>query len=129
MASVRREVVIERSAADVWSVVGDPTSIRHWFPGMVDATVDGTTRIITTGTGLPLPETILVHDPILRRFQYRLDLPVVRFHRGTIDVIELAPERCLVVYSTDCEPDPMALVIGGATGNALGELKRQLERN
>jgi hypothetical protein len=89
--------------------------------------VDGSTRLVTTATGLPLPETILVNDPIQRRFQYRLDLPVVRFHRGTIDVVELDPKRCLVLYSTDCEPDPMALVIGGATGNALGELKRQLE--
>ncbi len=94
---------------------------------MTDATVNGSTRLITTATGLPLPETILVNDPIQRRFQYRLDLPVVRYHRGTIDVIELDRARCLVVYSTDCEPDPMALVVGGATGNALQALKRQLE--
>ncbi len=127
MASVRREVVIERSAADVWAVVGDPGTIHEWFPGMTASAVDGSTRLITTATGLPLPETILVNDPIQRRFQYRLDLPVVKFHRGTIDVIELDPSRCLVVYSTDCEPDPMALVVGGATGNALTELKRQLE--
>jgi hypothetical protein len=32
-----------------------------------------------------------------------------------------------VSYSTDADPDPVALVIGGATGNALKELKRQLE--
>ena len=31
------------------------------------------------------------------------------------------------MYSTDCRPDAMALTIGGATGNALDELQRQLE--
>ena len=127
MASVRREVVIHRSASDVWDRIGDPVAIREWFPGMTDASVEGSVRLITTATGLPLPETILINDPIQRRFQYRLDLPVVRFHRGTIDVIALDSELCLVVYSTDCEPDPMALVVGGATGNALHELKRQME--
>jgi len=32
-----------------------------------------------------------------------------------------------VSYATDCEPAALALMIGGATGNALKELKRQLE--
>jgi hypothetical protein len=32
-----------------------------------------------------------------------------------------------VAYSTDCDPEAMALVIGGATGNALHELRRRLE--
>ena len=38
-----------------------------------------------------------------------------------------SPGTTLVSYATDCEPDAMALIIGGATGSALGELKRQLE--
>jgi len=46
---------------------------------------------------------------------------------GTIDVFDLHDGRSLVSYSTDADPDPVALVIGGATGNALKELKRQLE--
>ena len=33
----------------------------------------------------------------------------------------------LVAYATDCEPDAMALIIGGATGNALGELNFQYD--
>jgi hypothetical protein len=51
----------------------------------------------------------------------------VRNHLGTIDVFDLGDGSSLVAYATDCEPDPMALIIGGATGNALLELKRQLE--
>ena len=33
----------------------------------------------------------------------------------------------LVAYGTDCEPAAMALMIGGAAGSALQELRRQLE--
>ncbi len=127
MASVRREVRIARSADEVWAVVGDPTSISRWFPGIVDATVDGTSRVITTASGIPMPEQIVTNDALQRRFQYRITAPIIRNHLGTIDVFALDECSCLVAYATDCEPDAMALIIGGATGNALVELRRQLE--
>jgi hypothetical protein len=127
MGTVRRQVIIDRTADDVWAVVGDPASIAGWFPGMVDARVDGTSRVITTESGIPLPEEIVTNDAIQRRFQYRVTAGLMRSHLGTIDVFDLGDGRSLVSYATDAEPDPVALVIGGATGNALKELKRQLE--
>jgi carbon monoxide dehydrogenase subunit G len=127
MGTVRRQVRIARSADDVWAVVGDPSSIARWFPGIVDATVDGTTRTITTASGIPMPEEIVTNDSIQRRFQYRLTGGIMHNHLGTIDVFDLGDDSSLVAYATDGEPDPMALMIGGATGNALLELKRQLE--
>ena len=125
--SIRHQIRIRRSAADVWALAGDPTQLHTWFPGIVDCTVDGTTRVITTGVGLPMPERIVMNDGSQRRFQYEITAPMFRTHRGTIDVIELDPDECLVVYSTDCEPRAMALVIGGGTAGALDELKRQME--
>jgi hypothetical protein len=125
--TLRHQIRINRPAAEVWALAGDAAKLHHWFPGIVDCSVDGTTRIITTGTGIAMPEEILACDDTLRRFQYRLTIPVVRDHRGTIDVIDLADETCLVVYSTECDPRTMALVIAGGTAGALVELKRQME--
>jgi len=131
MATVRREVIIDRPADAVWARVGDPAAIPSWFPGMIDATVDATavpvTRTITTAAGLSLPEEIVTVDPILRRFQYRVTAPFVQHHLGTIDVFDLGDGRSLVAYATDCVPDAMALIIGGATGAALAELQRQMD--
>ena len=129
MGTVRRQTRIARSANDVWAVIGDPVTISQWFPGIVDATVDGTTRTITTASGVPMAEQIVTNDAIQRRFQYRLTGGFVRNHLGTIDVFDLGDDSSLVAYATDCEPDAMALIIGGATGNALGELKRRLEQS
>ncbi len=125
--TIRHEIRIKRPAADVWALAGDATRLHHWFPGIVDCTVNGTTRVITTGAGLPMPEEILVCDNTQRRFQYRLNTPMITHHRGTIDVIDLADDTCLVVYSTECDPRSMALVIGGGTADALTELQRQME--
>jgi hypothetical protein len=127
MATVRREIRIHAPAEEVWATIGDPGTIHEWFPGIVASTVEGTVRTITLGSGVPLPEDIITNDPILRRFQYRIAGGLFRNHLGTVDVLDLGDGTCLTVYSTDAEPDVMALVIGGASGAALHELKRQIE--
>ena len=127
MGSIRREVIIDRDPDTVWARVGDVADTPSWFPGMVECTVEGNVRRIVTAAGLPLPEEIVTLDPLLRRFQYRVTAPLFRSHLGTIDVYDLHDGRSLVSYSTDCEPDVLALIIGGAAGGALLELKRQLE--
>ena len=125
--SVRREVRIRRPADEVWGVVGAPERIQEWFPGIVASAVDGTSRTITTGSGLPMPEEIVTCDPILRRFQYRITAPMFREHLSTLDVVDLGDGTCLAVYGVDAAPSVLALVIGGAAGSALEHLRDQLE--
>jgi hypothetical protein len=127
IASVRHHLRIERSADDVWDLVGDPVRLPEWFPGIVDSVVDGDRRTITTASGIPMPEEITINDPILRRFQYRIDAPVVAFHRSTIDVLPLGDDECLVQYAVEADPRTMALVIGGGARGALENLKHQME--
>ena len=127
VASVRRHQIIDASADDVWAFVGDPTTLPEWFPGVSSAVVDGDERTITIGSGIPLPERILTNDSVLRRFQYTVSAGFFRHHLGTIDVFDLGDDRCLIAYATDAEPDVMALVIGGAAGAGLRELKQQFE--
>jgi hypothetical protein len=128
LGSIRYEIRIACPAADVWTLAGDATRLHEWFPGITSCTVDGTTRVITLGSGLQLPEEILICDDLQRRFQYRITAPFFTHHRGTIDVIDLGDDTCLVVYSTEADPRTMALTIAGGTAGALDELKRQMER-
>lgn len=127
LGSIRHEIRINRPATQVWALAGDPARLYEWFPGIVSCRVEGTSRTIVTGAGMPMPEEILVNDPVQRRFQYQLKLPIFKHHRGSIDVIDLGDDTCLVVYSTEADPRAMALIIGGGTAGALDELKRQME--
>ncbi len=127
LGSIRHQIRIHRPAATVWKLAGDPARLHEWFPGVTSCQVDGNNRVIILGSGLPMPEEILVNDAIQRRFQYRITAPIVAHHRGTIDVIDLGDDTCLVVYSTEADPRTMALTIGGGTAGALDELKRQME--
>ena len=125
--SVRRAVRIARPADEVWGVIGDPSRIHEWFPGIDACTVDGDMRVITTGAGLPIPEQILTNDQVQRRFQYRITAPMVREHLSTLDVLDLGDGTSVAVYSADADPSTMALVIAGAAGSALEHVRDQLE--
>ena len=126
-ASVRRQVRIARAPDDVWAIVGDPARIAEWFPGIESATVDGDSRTIVTGSGLPMPEQIVTCDPLQRRFQYRITGPMFKEHLSTLDVLDLGDGTSLVVYAADAAPSTMALVIAGAAGNALDHLRSMME--
>jgi len=131
MASIRRELRIHRPARLVWPLIGDPGRIEEWFPGVVGCTVeqtdDGVSRTVTLGTGMALVEQIITNDPIAHRFQYRITGGVFTEHLGTVDLIDLGDGTCLGIYSTDAVPDVMALVIGGATGDALRNIRDLVE--
>ncbi|MBI2709131.1 MAG: SRPBCC family protein [Actinobacteria bacterium] len=125
--SVRREVRIARPAGEVWARIGDPARVQDWFVGIVDSTVDGTSRVVITGSGIPMPEEIVTCDDLQRRFQYRITAGLVREHLSTLDVHDLGDGTSLVVYSCDADPATMALVIGGAAGSALEQLRTTME--
>jgi hypothetical protein len=120
--SVRHDVQISATPEAVWSLVGDPARVHEWFPGIVSCTVEGDMRTVITRSGIPMPEQLLTVDHVLHRFQYRIVAPMFKEHLGTLDVHELADGTSLVVYSTDADPAPLALVIGGAARAALAHL-------
>jgi carbon monoxide dehydrogenase subunit G len=126
--SVRNDVVIARSAADVWGVIADVGSVADWFPSFLSSRVEGTQRTVVTRTGIALVEDILRVDHAQRRFQYAI-VPngAIREHRATVDVIELGPQQSLVTYSTDMAPAVLVLALGGGIAEALENLRVQLE--
>jgi Polyketide cyclase / dehydrase and lipid transport len=125
--SVRRHVRIRRSPEDVWAVIGDPARVAEWFPGIESATVEGSKRIVHTGSGIPIPEEIVTNDPLQRRFQYRITGGLVKEHLSTLDVLDVGDGSSIVVYAADGSPATMALVIAGAAGNALQHLRTMME--
>jgi hypothetical protein len=123
VGTVRRQIFIEAPAATVWSLVGDPARLHEWFP-ITDCQVEGSKRWITLASGLKFEEDIITLDHVHRRFQYRIvNNPIVTHHLGTVDVIPDGDHRCLVMYSTDVDPEVMALIIGGAAGAGLEHLQ------
>jgi hypothetical protein len=132
--SVRAHAVIEVPAAAAWERIADVPNNASWFTSLVKSWCDTDpetgrpVRFVTTPTGVTMTEDILLVDHDQRRLQYRLRAnPIMTHHLATIDVIELSVASCLVMYSTDLAPRPLALAFGAATQRALDTLKQQLE--
>ncbi|MGO8874118.1 MAG: SRPBCC family protein [Acidimicrobiales bacterium] len=120
--SIRHQVRLACPPGVAWGLLGAPERVHEWFPGIVSCTVDGDVRVVTTASGLPMPERLVTVDPVLRRLQYRITAPLFSEHLGTIDVLDLHDGTSLVVYGTDADPAALALVIGGAARAALAHL-------
>lgn len=127
MGSVRRHVQINRDPDTVWALVGDLSRQHEWFP-LTGCRVEGNKRWITLASGITFEEDIVTHDHAMRRFQYRMvGNPGITEHLGTCDVLDDGHGGSIVVYSTDMQPEALALVIGGAAGEGLDTLKRMME--
>ena len=127
LGSVRHAITVPNSVDQVWDIIGDPAALASWLPDFSVSTVDGVTRTITTASGLTFDEELLVVDPLQHRIQYRVNLPMLQFHRGTLDVVATGEHSCVVSYATDAEPRLMALVISAPTFRGLEYLKKLLE--
>ena len=128
MASIRRHIFIDCDPQTVWKFVGAPERLHEWFP-ITSTRVEGNKRWITLYSGNIFEEDIVTLDHDLRRFQYSIvNNPLITSHRGTVDVIDDGRGGCLVMYSTDMEPEALALPIGGAAGAGLQTLKDMFDR-
>ena len=127
MATVRHHVIVAASPDDAWALLGDPSRLAEWFPGVVGCQVDGAVRTVTLATGLVMTEEIVTVDALQRRLQYSIRLPMVRTHLSSIDVLDVDVHRCCCSYAADAEPSVMALVVGGAAADGLARAKRILE--
>jgi hypothetical protein len=129
MGTVRRHVFIDSPADEVWALVGDPARLHEWFP-ITSCEVVGNKRWINLASGLRFEEDIITLDHDLRRFQYSIvNNLIVKSHLGTVDVIPDGPNRCMVMYGTDIDPEPMGLIIIGAAGAGLKKLQEVFAAN
>ena len=127
MATIRRHAFINRSADDVWVLVGRPELLHEWFP-TTSTKMEGNKRWIYLASGIVFEEDIITLDHALRRFQYTIvNNRMITSHLGTVDVIDDPHGGCVVVYSTEMEPEVLGLIVGGAAGAGLQKLKEIME--
>jgi hypothetical protein len=129
LGSLRHHCIVNHSADRVWELIGDPSRVHEWLPGITSCEVEGQSRRVTLSNGLVLSEEILVHDHVQRRFQYRIDAGFFAFHRSSLDVIPLDSNSCIAIYAADADPRAMALVVAGAAAAGLDNLTSLLSSN
>ena len=127
MATVKKEVHIERPPDAVWAVVGDLGSLS-WVPGITKSTLEGDTRTCSLEGDGALTEKILLVDAAARRYEYTItESPMpISSHQASMEVVPDGTGSRLI-WATEVEPDDLAPIFDSVAEGGAQALKKQLE--
>jgi hypothetical protein len=110
MASIRKEIQIERSAEDVWDALRDWSALHvRLAPGFVtDTRLDGEDRIVTFFTGTVLREVLIDCDDDARRLAWTIVDEPYAHHNGVAQVLPQPDGTARFVWTTDLLPHELA---------------------
>jgi carbon monoxide dehydrogenase subunit G len=127
MGSATSEIDINRSADDVWKVVGDFAGLASWMPGIEKCTLNGDVRTIEMA-GMEIGEQLVTRDDAQRSLSYSIvsgPAPVDN-HQATITVTP-RDSGSHVTWAVEVEPDGMVDMFSGIYQQSLEALKQHVE--
>jgi hypothetical protein len=130
MASIRREVLIDVSADDLWAAVRDVGALHtRLVTGFVtDCRMEGNARIVTFANGIVAKELIVDVNDKDRRLVWSASGGRLSHHNASSQVFAEGPGRCRLVWIADLLPDEMAPAITGMIEQGIAAMKQTLER-
>jgi carbon monoxide dehydrogenase subunit G len=129
MASIRREMQVAASAAQVWEVVRDVGAIhRRMVPGFVtDCKLEGDARVVTFGNGVVAREVIVDMDDAARRLVWSASGGRLSHHNASLQIFDEGGGQSRLVWIADLLPNEMAQPIAGMIDEGMRVMKKTLE--
>jgi carbon monoxide dehydrogenase subunit G len=127
MGKATSEIDIDRSADEVWKVVGDFGGLAGWMPGIEKCTVTDDVRTVETG-GMEIGEQLVARDDAQRTISYSIvsGPAPVDTHQATITVTP-SGSGSHVTYEVEATPDSMVEMLNGIYAQSLDALKAHVE--
>ncbi|HEY1989417.1 MAG TPA: SRPBCC family protein [Acidimicrobiales bacterium] len=117
---------IDKSADDVWAVIGDFGGIGDWMPGIDSCRVEGDDRILEM-MGMEITERLVSKDDAGRVLTYSITKGApVETHQGVITVTPTG-STTHVTWDVDATPDEMTEVMTTIYQQSLEALKKHVE--
>ena len=129
MATIHKEIEIERNKESVWNAIRDVGAIhKRLVPGFaVDCRLDGDSRIVTFANGMVVRELIVDVDDRTCRHSWSARTELLTHHNASVQVFEAGTEKCRVVWIADLLPNEAAENIASMIQMGLETMKRTLE--
>ncbi len=127
MADGKVEVQIDRSADDVWALIGDFGGLGDWMPGIESCELDGDVRKLQT-MGMEIHEQQMSRDDATRTISYSIvqsPMPV-EHHLATLSVTPEG-EGSVLTWAYEVRPDEMAAAFGPVYEGSAQAVKTKLE--
>lgn len=129
MATNRREITIEASAAKVWDAVRDFAHVHERVaPGfLTKLEVDKEDRVLTFFNGLVARERLVTLDDPAMRLVYAVVEGRATHYNGSIEVQTAGNEKSRLVWTIDLLPNELGSVVGGMMDHAMPLMKKTLD--
>ena len=129
MASIRKEILLESSAENVWAAVRDVGALhQRLVPGfVVDTRLEEDARIVTFGNGMVVRELIVDLDDESRRLAWSARGGRLTHHNASVQVFADGPRRCRLVWIADLLPNELAGEIRAMIDQAAAVMKKTLD--
>ena len=129
MATIHKEIEIDRSKEFVWDAIRDVGAIhKRLVPGFVlDCKLEGDWRIVTFANGMVVRELIVSVDGETCRHSWSARGGPLTHHNASIQVFSEGDNKCRVIWIADLMPNEVAEAIGEMIGQALKTMKQTLE--
>jgi hypothetical protein len=129
MATIHKEIEIERSEGFVWDAIRDVGNIHsRLVPGFViDCKLEGDWRTVTFASGMVVRELIVSVDDQNRRHSWAAQGGLLTHHNASVQVFPNGDNKCRVVWIADLMPNEAAESIGSMIQQGLETMKRTLE--
>lgn len=130
MASIRREIMIQAPAEQLWDALRDVGALHtRLVPGFVtDCLLDGQSRMVTFGNGMTVKELIVTVDEAARRVVWTAVGGRLTHHNASAQVHAAGANACRVEWIADLLPDELAPAIAGMIEQGLTAMKRNAEQ-
>ena len=129
MATIHKEIEIERNKEFVWDAIRDVGAIhKRLVPGfVVDCRLEGDSRIVTFANGMVVRELIVDVDNERCRHSWSASGEPLTHHNASIQVFSDGHDKCRVVWIADLLPNEVAEAIGAMIQQGLNTMKQTLE--
>ena len=129
MACIRKEILLDASAENVWAAVRDVGALHERLvPGfVVDTRLEGDARVVTFGNGMVVRELIVDLDDDARRLAWSARGGRLTHHNASVQVFADGARRCRLVWIADLLPNELAGDIRAMIDQAAAVMKKTLD--
>jgi len=126
MASIRNEVPLHASAAEVWDALRDFGAVhQRLVPGFVtDCRLDGDARVVTFVNGLVARELLVDCNDATRRLAYAIVGGRATFYGASVQVLERDTNSSTLVWVIDLLPNELAPAISAMAAQGAAAMQK-----
>lgn len=131
MATVRKSVMIERPASDVWDAISDAGQLHtRVVPGMVTNTTlkdEGEVRIVTFANGVVLKEFMISNNADVMRLVWSAQSDQWAHHNASLQIFAGDEATCEAVWTADVLPHAAGAMMEQFLTAGLSAMKAHME--